>query len=149
MPTPMSVLPTNTTTNAHAEARTPPGWYVARYITTATASFRTLSPNTTANRSRSTRRSPNTARTVTGSVAETMAPKVIAFKKVNACETPSCPSPHITSPNAPAPTIVPPNAKTLIVPRLRKKGSASSAYPDSKITGGRRNRKKNSVSKTR
>lgn len=44
------------------------------YSTMATASFSTLSPNTREYRSKSTRRSWNTASTVTGSVAEMSAP---------------------------------------------------------------------------
>ena len=100
---------------------------MARYNTTATASFRTLSPNTTANKSGSTRRSAKMANTVTGSVAPMMLPKSIASTNAKLCASPIKPSRYIPSPNAKLPTNVPTNAKYEIFPRLRKKGSASMA----------------------
>ena len=54
--------------------------------TIATASFKTLSPKTNANRSTSTFRSLNMDRTVTGSVAEIIAPNQKQSFRVNVSE---------------------------------------------------------------
>ena len=133
MPTPTAVLPTNTTKKAHAACNTPPGVnpppdssaYIARYSTTATASFMTDSPKTTANKSGSTRKSEKMARTVTGSVAPTTVPNIMASTNENGCERPTAPRIHMPSPKASAPTAVPTKAKYAILPMFLKNGSAS------------------------
>jgi len=69
----------------------------------------------------------------------------MALTKLNGCVRPMAPNIQTPVPNDMAETNVPANANKLILPRLRKKGSASRVYPLWNMIGGSRNRKKNSV----
>ena len=108
----------------------------------ATASFSTDSPNTKANKSGLTPSSWNTAKTVTGSVAETSAPNTRACVIEIAVTRPSAPASQTNTPTTTVEMSVPPNASAQMPSKFRKKLFVSSENPLSKMMGGSRRKKK-------
>ena len=86
------------------------------------------------------------ASVVTGSVELMSDAKSMASLSVNGYENPRCPLKYMIAPTTRVLVNVPRNAKTEMASKFLKSVSGLSVYPDSKITGGSRTRKKNSVS---
>ena len=112
MPTPKAVLPKNTTKNAHAACTTPLG--VNPPPDSSATSPCTAPPRRRVHDgfSKTTRRDPDRrvfgkmASTVTGSVAPTTVPNIMAFTNENDAET-NAPRIHMPSPKASAATTAP------------------------------------------
>ena len=125
--TPISREPTKMNTNFHSPHITPTnvmGLFskleMTWYSTIATASFMTDSPNTSAFKFLSAFSRPKTASTVTGSVAEMMAPNRVAWKKSMRKERCSTPSSHIITEMTTVEIAVPTNASMHIAPVFLK-----------------------------
>ena len=96
-------------------------WTTVRTSTMDTASFNTLSPNTSIFSVGSTSIAPKMANVATGSTALMSEPKVKASRSVSGDDTPATPRRYSASAITTALMIVPNTAKTVILPMFRKK----------------------------